>query len=57
LDRLLSGGDFDPATEETSFRIAATDHTCHVVCPLLCRTAHTWSQGLLRFSPSARWAV
>jgi hypothetical protein len=35
LDRLLSGGDFDPATEETSFRIAATDHTCHVVCPLL----------------------
>jgi DNA-binding transcriptional LysR family regulator len=41
LDRLLSGGDFDPATEETSFRIAATDHTCHVVCPLLCRTVLT----------------
>src|SRR6266478_1841499 len=29
LDRLLSGSDFDPATEETSFRIAATDHACH----------------------------
>jgi DNA-binding transcriptional LysR family regulator len=38
LDRLPSGSDFDPATEETSFRIAATDHACHVVCPLLCRT-------------------
>jgi DNA-binding transcriptional LysR family regulator len=38
LDRLLSGSDFDPAAEETSFRIAATDHACHVVCPLLCRT-------------------
>jgi DNA-binding transcriptional LysR family regulator len=34
LDRLLRGSDFDPAAEETSFRIAATDHTCHVVCPL-----------------------
>src|SRR5438552_14342785 len=31
LDRLPSGSDFDPATEETSFRIAATDHACHVV--------------------------
>jgi DNA-binding transcriptional LysR family regulator len=39
LDRLLSGGEFDPAKEETSFRIAATDHACHVLCPLLCRTA------------------
>ncbi len=41
LDRLLSGSDFDPAAEETSFRIAATDHACHVVCPLLCRTVLT----------------
>jgi len=41
LDRLLSGSDFDPATEETAFRIAATDHTCHVLCPLLCRTVLT----------------
>src|ERR1700730_3844773 len=39
LDRLLSGGEFDPTKEETSFRIAATDHACHVLCPLLCRTA------------------
>lgn len=38
LDRLLSGTDFDPAAEETSFRIAATDHATHVLCPLLCRT-------------------
>src|SRR5258706_15127033 len=26
LDRLLSGSDFDPASEETTFRIALTDH-------------------------------
>jgi len=38
LDRLLSGSDFDPATEEALFRIAATDHATHVLCPLLCRT-------------------
>jgi DNA-binding transcriptional LysR family regulator len=38
LDRLLSGSDFDPAIEETTFRIAATDHASHVLCPLLCRT-------------------
>lgn len=38
LDRLLSGVDFDPATEEASFRVAATDHAAHVVCPLLSRT-------------------
>jgi len=37
LDRLLSGAEFDPMTEETSFRIAATDHASHVVCPVLCR--------------------
>jgi len=36
LDRLLSGADFDPAAEETTFRIAATDHAAHVLCPLLC---------------------
>src|SRR2546427_11916584 len=29
LDRLLSCTDFDPATEETSFQIAATDHATH----------------------------
>ena len=38
LDRLLSGVDFDPTTEEASFRIAATDHAAHVVCPVLSRT-------------------
>ena len=38
LDRLLSGTDFDPATEETSFQIAATDHATHALCPVLCRS-------------------
>lgn len=38
LDRLLQGTEFNPATEETTFRIAATDHASHVLCPLLCRT-------------------
>jgi DNA-binding transcriptional LysR family regulator len=38
LDRLLSGSDFDPATEETTFRIAVTDHASQVLCPLLCKT-------------------
>lgn len=38
LDRLLSSSEFDPAKEETSFRVAATDHACHVLCALLCRT-------------------
>jgi DNA-binding transcriptional LysR family regulator len=37
LDRLLSGAEFDPNSEEASFRIAATDHASHVLCPLLCR--------------------
>jgi DNA-binding transcriptional LysR family regulator len=38
LDRFLSGADFDPATEETLFRIAATDHAANLLCPRLCRT-------------------
>jgi DNA-binding transcriptional LysR family regulator len=38
LDRLLSGAEFDPTTEETTFRIAGTDHAAHVLCPLLCLT-------------------
>jgi DNA-binding transcriptional LysR family regulator len=36
LDRLMAGGDFDPATEDASFRIAATDHAAHLLVPLLC---------------------
>ena len=27
LDRFMAGGEFDPADEEVTFRIAATDHT------------------------------
>jgi DNA-binding transcriptional LysR family regulator len=37
LDRLLSGENFDPRQEETTFRIAVTDHASHVLCPLICR--------------------
>jgi DNA-binding transcriptional LysR family regulator len=37
LDRLLSGADFDPQEEETTFRVAVTDHASHVLCPLICR--------------------
>ena len=38
LDRLLSGEDFDPQSEETTFRVAVTDHASHVLCPVICRT-------------------
>src|SRR5882757_3668733 len=38
LDRLLSGSDFDPATEETTFRVAMTDHASQVLCPMFCKT-------------------
>jgi len=37
LDGLLSGEDFDPQAEETTFRIAATDHASHVLGPVVCR--------------------
>jgi DNA-binding transcriptional LysR family regulator len=37
LDRLLSGSSFDPATEQATFRIAATDNAAAVLAPLLCR--------------------
>ncbi len=35
LDRLIAGGDFDPATEDASFRIAATDHAAYLLVPPL----------------------
>ena len=35
LDRLMAGGDFDPATEDASFRIAATDHAAYLLVPSL----------------------
>jgi DNA-binding transcriptional LysR family regulator len=38
LDRLLRGGDFDPQSEETTFRVAVTDHASHVLCPLISKT-------------------
>jgi DNA-binding transcriptional LysR family regulator len=37
LDRLLSGGAFDPTTEEARFRLVATDNISLIVCPLLSR--------------------
>jgi DNA-binding transcriptional LysR family regulator len=36
LDRLMAGGDFDPSTEDATFRIAATDHAAHLLVPPLC---------------------
>jgi DNA-binding transcriptional LysR family regulator len=36
LDRLMAGGDFDPSTEDATFRIATTDHAAHLLVPLLC---------------------
>jgi DNA-binding transcriptional LysR family regulator len=35
LDRLMAGGDFNPASEEATFRIAATDHAALLLVPLL----------------------
>src|ERR1700723_336898 len=35
LDRLMAGGDFDPATEDATFRIAATDHAAYLLVPTL----------------------
>src|SRR5258706_7901763 len=35
LDRLMAGGDFDPSTEDASFRIAATDHAAYLLVPPL----------------------
>src|SRR5271155_3207945 len=35
LDRLIAGGDFDPAAEDASFRIAATDHAAYLLVPPL----------------------
>jgi DNA-binding transcriptional LysR family regulator len=37
LDRLLSGGGFDPSREEASFRIMATDNATMTLGPLLTR--------------------
>jgi DNA-binding transcriptional LysR family regulator len=37
LDRLITGTAFDPATEHTTFRIAATDYATSVIAPVLCR--------------------
>ena len=35
LDRLMAGGDFDPVSEDASFRIAATDHAAYLLVPPL----------------------
>ena len=37
LDRLISGGEFDPSKEVARFRIAVTDNAASVFSPLLCR--------------------
>src|ERR1700719_3419339 len=38
LDRLMASGDFDPSTEDATFRIAGTDHAAHLLVPLLCNS-------------------
>src|ERR1700693_2704839 len=38
LDRLMAGGDFDPSTEDATFRIATTAHAAHLLVPLLCNS-------------------
>src|ERR1700746_3752254 len=38
LDRLMAGGDFDPSTEDATFRIAATDHAASLLAPPLCNS-------------------
>jgi len=38
LDRLMAGSDFDPSTEDATFRIAATDHAAHLLVPPLCNS-------------------
>jgi len=37
LDRLLSGSNFDPSSEQANFRIAVTDNAAAVLIPMLCR--------------------
>jgi DNA-binding transcriptional LysR family regulator len=37
LDRLIGGDQFDPASEEATFRIAGRDHAFSVLCPVFCR--------------------
>ena len=37
LDSLLEAHQFDPASEETIFRIAGRDHAFSVLCPVFCR--------------------
>ena len=49
LDRLISGTTFDPATELTSFRIAATDNATSIIAPVLCREVLPRAQQV-RFS-------
>ena len=38
LDRLMAGNDFDPSTEDATFRIAATDHAALLLFPPLCNS-------------------
>jgi hypothetical protein len=39
LGRFLSGSSFDPAMEEATVRIAATENASTLLAPLLCRDA------------------
>jgi DNA-binding transcriptional LysR family regulator len=46
LDRLLTGSPFDPATEEATFRIMATDNASLSLCPLLSRVVLPRAGGI-----------
>jgi DNA-binding transcriptional LysR family regulator len=52
LDRLLSGSSFDPAVEQASFRVAATDNAASVLVPALCRDVLPGAKRVMfEFSP------
>jgi DNA-binding transcriptional LysR family regulator len=38
LDRFMAGGEFDPAAEDVTFRIAGTDMASHVLAPRLAKS-------------------
>jgi len=38
LDRLMAAGDFDPSTEDATFRIAATEHAALLLVAPLCKS-------------------
>lgn len=46
LDRLLSGGTFDPQVENAAFRIAVSDNAAHVLCPPFSRRMQRYADRI-----------